>query len=377
MLMASLQNKPDMDKEKDYYPMRKREEKENLQTSLQQYYDNKKRFEDIKEYKNLGKNEVREYPKQNSGSRKYLRKYERREDYVRITVENTHSRERERVKYSSPYEKYAYRKSSLADLRYSREGNSKFDIGVKDSDIISPINKVNTEFTVSQLGIENTRPRNNRPVVGEKSSDYITENEKKELIKSISAIVENHRMLEQHKKILAMRPDFIPSEAFSIFNDFQRDYVTKEDLKSCLQLLKVSMNPNDAANLVKSFDQDKDNHLNYEEFQNMILPKSKKYRSKIAKKEACDIESFDDYSIKTRKAIRDVLNLLTKSENFINFETELIKENLGKLVLEISNNVMKRRKTKVDADDIGDILADSGLDVTYRELREVLIKFGF
>lgn len=391
MLMATLNKEKEMKKE--YYPMRKREGKyRNKDPGT--YKANPRRFNEIKNYKN----KTRERSRKKSTDKKMedikvyrdsssKKKEKERNNYPRRnpvkSKENHHVYRRKRFTersrsrddlYSSPASRnMGSRKHSLADVRYSRNKNfnEKYDIGVKESSIISPIDRTKTEFTLSHIGLENSRGSPEKQKAG-----YINETEKRELIKSINAIVDNHRMLEEQKKVLAMRRDFVPIEAFSIFNDFQRDHLTIEDIKNLLRSLKVSMNSHDAGNLIKSYDDDNDNILNFKEFKNLILPKSRKYLAKIDKKEPCDIESFEDYSIKTRKSIRDVFNCLVKTERMIEFESDLIKENLGKLILDISNNGVKYQKCKIDTDDIGDVLAECGLDVTYRELRSVLGKFG-
>lgn len=365
----------------DFYPQR--QSNGFLEQTSQRRLKN--RYNEIEEYKNRMRSRSKQLEEEKRNYEKYVREAKsnrealskqkedqrRREAYEasRRFVQESHT-EINTYHHVSPYEKFCSKRNSRVDIRNSTDLIPKIGYS-KENEMISPIPKVNEDFTITQIehSIRINSATKNKP-----SHSYINEAEKKELIQSITSIIENYRLLEEQKKVLALRRDFIPSEAFNIFNNFEANYLSKEDLKILLESLKVSKNFQDVNNLIKSFDIDKDGVLSYDEFQAMILPESKKYRAKIAKKEAYDIESFEDYSIKTRKAIRDVMGCLVDTENFICFESEMIKDHLGKLVLDITHN---SRNRNVDVDDVGDVLAECGLDVTYRELRAVLGRFGF
>ena len=65
--------------------------------------------------------------------------------------------------------------------------------------------------------------------------------------------------------------------------------------------------------LIKKYDKNKDNKLNYNEFSNMILPTSTEYR-KILENNSSNFEDFNEYNEKEKKIILDLFLALIKCE---------------------------------------------------------------
>ena len=71
--------------------------------------------------------------------------------------------------------------------------------------------------------------------------------------------------------------------------------------------------------LIKKYDRNKDNKLNYKEFSNMILPTSIEYR-KILENNSSNIEDINEYNEKEKKIILDLFLALIKCEEVMQNE---------------------------------------------------------
>ena len=127
--------------------------------------------------------------------------------------------------------------------------------------------------------------------------------------------------IENLKIDLSLQKDFNPEDAFRIFENENKGFLTKEDLKDGLNLLNVYSTDLDIRLLMKRFDLKKQNIINFADFFDMILPYDKKIRDLVENKipnSCCNCRCPDIFTIKTRNLLKNLFEMLIDYENKFN-----------------------------------------------------------
>jgi len=80
------------------------------------------------------------------------------------------------------------------------------------------------------------------------------------------------RMLERVKIDLSLRTDFNLIDAFRVFDQDGKGWISPNEIKEGLQLFNVFAQPEDIAFFMKRYDKDDDGKLRYSEFCDAFLP---------------------------------------------------------------------------------------------------------
>ena len=127
--------------------------------------------------------------------------------------------------------------------------------------------------------------------------------------------------IENLKIDLSLQKDFNPEDAFRIFENENKGFLTKEDLKDGLNLLNVYSTDLDIRLLMKRFDLKKQNIINFADFFDMIVPYDKKIRDLVENKipnSCCNCRCPDIFTIKTRNLLKNLFEMLIDYENKFN-----------------------------------------------------------
>merc|ERR1711976_571347 len=112
-------------------------------------------------------------------------------------------------------------------------------------------------------------------------------------------------------------------------------YLSLNDLDGFSTQHKVSVNRADWENIIPAYDLDNDGMLCFAEFSAMWLPYTKNYRSSLEKKGPKLCDKFTNYTVQTRKLIKDLLYSITTQEE--NFESNKFRLTGG--LVAVSNEV--------------------------------------
>ena len=142
--------------------------------------------------------------------------------------------------------------------------------------------------------------------------------------------------LEQIKIDLALKCDFNVEDAFRIFENCGRGYLTHDDLKCGLNILGICASDADVRLLMKRFDLQKNCCLNFTDFFDMLVPFEKDYRNMVENRNPntyCPNNCPDIFMFQTRNSLKNVFNALIDFENKLN----LMKRNYTTLRLKLKD----------------------------------------
>ena len=127
--------------------------------------------------------------------------------------------------------------------------------------------------------------------------------------------------IEDVKTNLASNPDFNCEDAFRMFETDDKGYLTGEDIKNGLNLIGLNPTDQEIRLLLKRFDLQKNGNLNYADFFDIVVPFEKDYRTKVENRmpnSCCPCRSPEVFSDQTVNGLRDLFNLIIRSEKEIN-----------------------------------------------------------
>jgi len=87
-------------------------------------------------------------------------------------------------------------------------------------------------------------------------------------------LISEQEFLDWLSKIRTPKDDDIEQDlkaAFSVFDRDKNGFITRDELKSAMQLMGETLSDSDLDELLKATDLDKDGKINYEEFIKMLL----------------------------------------------------------------------------------------------------------
>ena len=172
---------------------------------------------------------------------------------------------------------------------------------------------------------------NNQPI--NNNRNYRNENQKKrqqkknpilkeetQFIEYLKELMEAESQLEQSRIDLSLKTDFTCQEAFKIFEQKDRGFLSDEDLKYGFEELGVCINDKDINLLLKRFDIENEGVINYNAFFDMIVPFEKDYRNMVENRPSNSNFSgtSDVFMLSTKNILREVFNLILNYENRFN-----------------------------------------------------------
>jgi len=121
--------------------------------------------------------------------------------------------------------------------------------------------------------------------------------------------------IEDAKFILGKNTDFNCEDAFCFFESDDKGYLNKNDIKNGLNAINIYPTDIELRILMKRFDLQKNNFINYADFFDMIVPFEKHLRTEIENRQP---ESPYNFSEKTKNDLKSLFNFIIQSENDIN-----------------------------------------------------------
>ncbi len=191
------------------------------------------------------------------------------------------------------------------------------------------------------------------------------------LIESLKEFFRDYREIEEKKINLSLRFDITMDELFQLADRENTGLISPEDLHLLLKEAKTGTIFDDAFLLVARYDRDEDGYLNFAEYQEMLAPFSIEYRKAMQARTPRKIAQFRDYTLQTKRTFKDLVVSIIGAEENQDFERERVRHRL----LSLFNMIDQNGRGQISLRDLGDALADFGLNTTYRELRAIIRKF--
>ena len=142
--------------------------------------------------------------------------------------------------------------------------------------------------------------------------------------------------VEDAKLALTKNPDFNCEDAFRLFESNDKGYLDINDIKSGLNLIGLNPTEKELNLLMKRFDLQKNGFINFADFFDMLVPFEKNQRQIVEKrppKTYCPVRSPDIFKEKTIADLKNLFELLIKSEDDINND----RKTLGTLRLKLKD----------------------------------------
>ena len=193
---------------------------------------------------------------------------------------------------------------------------------------------------------ENNQEENNQNEKEEEENENIQDNEEENINENNENQNENYEQnqfnefmrklmqvesqIEDAKIILGKNPDFNCEDAFRLFESNEKGYLEKYDIKNGLNSIGVNPTEQELNILMKRFDLQKNNFINYADFFDMVVPFEKNLRQEVENRQP---KSQDNFSKKTINDLKNVFKLIIQAENDINND----KKNFGTLRLKLKD----------------------------------------
>ena len=193
---------------------------------------------------------------------------------------------------------------------------------------------------------ENNQEENNQNEKEEEENENIQDNEEENINENNENQNENYEQnqfnefmrklmqvesqIEDAKIILGKNPDFNCEDAFRLFESNEKGYLEKYDIKNGLNSIGVNPTEQELNILMKRFDLQKNNFINYADFFFFFVPFEKNLRQEVENRQP---KSQDNFSKKTINDLKNVFKLIIQAENDINND----KKNFGTLRLKLKD----------------------------------------
>ena len=144
--------------------------------------------------------------------------------------------------------------------------------------------------------------------------------EEQQFIEFLCQLMSAESTLEQARIDLSLKTDFTCQDAFKIFEQNNRGFLSDEDLKYGFEELGVCINDKDINLLLKRFDIENEGVINYNAFFDMLVPFEKDYRNMVENRPSNSNFSgtSDVFMLSTKNILREVFNLILNYENRFN-----------------------------------------------------------
>ena len=259
--------------------------------------------------------------------------------------------------------KNLYRKKKMTNSKfYYNNTNKNKNLNQKHQENLSIIEEENTNVNnqneeekeeeennqenQDENANENNQEENNQNEKEEEENENIQDNEEENINENNENQNENYEQnqfnefmrklmqvesqIEDAKIILGKNPDFNCEDAFRLFESNEKGYLEKYDIKNGLNSIGVNPSEQELNILMKRFDLQKYNFINYADFFDMVVPFEKNLRQEVESRQQ---KSPDNFSEKTINDLKNVFKLIIQAENDINND----RKNLGTLRLKLKD----------------------------------------
>ena len=188
--------------------------------------------------------------------------------------------------------------------------------------------------------------------------DYINEkyrNDESQFLNYLKEAMMVEQKIEENKIKLSLTDDFNCEDAFRIFENERREYLTKDDLKYGLNLLNLYPSNKDLDILINKYSPQKKGFLEYGDFFDIVVPYEKYYRNMIENRipnSSIVIRSPSIFSYNTGICLKELLNLIIKEESRLNDMRRDFSLTLKNDLNLYFNNIDVMNKRKLDQQDL-------------------------
>jgi Ca2+-binding EF-hand superfamily protein len=203
-------------------------------------------------------------------------------------------------------------------------------------------------------------------------------NEEEHLANALKEQVELDKELEQAKNKLALQEDFNLFDAFRFFDQTEKGYVTKFDVKEGMNDFHVFPSTNELYLIMKKYNKDADGLLKYNEFCEILKSKEAGYALLLTERKPSyvDREDLSDvFKSYTVELIKRVFNKAIENE----FHSEKIRQRLNRRPLfdhfEAFEALDKNKNGFISKDEFRELLADHGFYATQKELKGLMERY--
>ena len=165
--------------------------------------------------------------------------------------------------------------------------------------------------------------------------------------------------IEENKIKLCLNDDFNCEDAFRIFENERREFLTKDDLKYGLNLLNIYPSNKDLDIIINKYSLQKKGILEYGDFFDIVVPYEKEYRNKIENRipnSSVVVRSPSVFSYNTGLCLKELLNLIIKEESRLNDMRREFSITLKNDLNLYFNNIDVMNNRKLDQKDLLDYL---------------------
>ena len=228
----------------------------------------------------------------------------------------------------------------------ANENNQEENTNVNNQNEEEKEEEENNQENQDENANENNKNENNQNEKEEEENENIQDNEEENINENNENQNENYEQnqfnefmkklmqvesqIEDAKITLAKNPDFNCEDAFRLFESNEKGYLEKNDIKNGLNSIGVNPSEQELNILMKRFDLQKYNFINYADFFDMVVPFEKNLRQEVESRQQ---KSPDNFSEKTINDLKNVFKLIIQAENDINND----RKNLGTLRLKLKD----------------------------------------
>ena len=178
------------------------------------------------------------------------------------------------------------------------------------------------------------------------------------LFNLLSEIIRQENLIESKKIKLSLCTDVTLKNLFKFFDYSNLYSISRSDLMKVLNELNCKITLDDTKFIFKRFDKNFDSRLDFNEFVEMILPRTKEYKRIL--NERNDNSFFVGFSLESKEIISEFFKCLINALNSIEYFRNMLNRESENL-LEIYNMLRKEYKQGIYLEDIIEFLCENGL----------------
>lgn len=236
----------------------------------------------------------------------------------------------------------------------------------------------NNALSFKGNNIKNEENNENEDILQKARANFneVEEMTANQFIEFIHELVLLENKTESLKESLVLCNDLTLLEIFLLFDNSQRNTVSKEDFKEVCKKYLFLFPTFEQINLVfNRYDLDKDQNLNKNEFLNMLKPLKEEYVTILDEKEKVS-KINQNLSFKSKKVIIDLMKSIIFNESCIyELRARLLSRrnfscrNIWKLLMKYSteNDLLKREELKYFLESFGSFLTQYELDILFNK----------
>ena len=210
------------------------------------------------------------------------------------------------------------------DSQNNKEGNSLYNQNEEEEEDLEN-NQKNCEENIDENNQNEEENENENQ--NENQNENYEQNQFNEFMRKLMKV---ESQIEDVKITLGKNPDFQCDDAWYIFDSNKRGYLEKNDIKNGLNLIGVKPSEQELNILMKRFDLQKYNFINYADFFDMVVPFDRELRKEVEDRQP---KSPDNFSEKTINDLKNLFGLIIHAEKDINND----RKNFGTLRLKLKD----------------------------------------